>query len=118
VDYANVSLRDLIRRVYEVKEYQVSGPDWMKSARFDIVAKIPSDTPKEQVPLMLQTLLAERFKLAIHRETKDLPMYALVVGRNGPKMKESLKEPEIDPNAPPAGSGFDGGGRIPIGKDG
>jgi uncharacterized protein (TIGR03435 family) len=53
---------------------------------------------------MLQNLLAERFKLAIHRETKDLPLYSLVVAKNGPKLKESAEEPapkDFDPDAPP-----------------
>jgi uncharacterized protein (TIGR03435 family) len=68
--------------------------------------------------MMWQTLLAERFKLQIHRETKELPMYALVVGKNGPKMKAS----EIEPNAP-AGGGPGNGGPPPLppirmGKDG
>jgi uncharacterized protein (TIGR03435 family) len=123
-DFNNVSLRDIIRLAYSVKDYQISGPDWMNSARFDIVAKIPDGAPKDQVPLMWQTLLAERFKLQMHREIKELPMYALVVAKNGPKMKES----EIDPNAPAGGGpGFGGpsanGGPpslppIRIGKDG
>jgi uncharacterized protein (TIGR03435 family) len=124
VDYNNVSLRDIIRQAYDVHDYQISGPDWMNSARFDIVAKVPDGAPKDQVPLMWQTLLAERFKLQIHRETKELPMYALVVGRNGPKMKAS----EIEPNAPADGGPGNGGPSanggppplppIKIGKDG
>src|ERR1700720_191302 len=73
-DYNNVSLRDIIRQAYGVKDYQISGPDWMNSARFDIVAKLPDGAPRDQVPMMWQTLLAERFKLQIHRETKELPM--------------------------------------------
>lgn len=105
IDYSNVSLKDIIRQAYDVHDYQISGPDWMNSARFDIVAKVPDGAPKDQVPLMWQTLLAERFKLQIHRETKELPMYALVVGKNGPKMKES----EIDPNATADGGPANGG---------
>jgi uncharacterized protein (TIGR03435 family) len=124
IDYSNVSLKDIIRQAYGVHDYQISGPDWMNSARFDIVAKVPEGAPKDQVPMMWQTLLAERFKLQIHRETKELPMYALVVGKNGPKMKES----EIDPNAPAGGGPGNGGPSanggtaslppIKIGKDG
>jgi uncharacterized protein (TIGR03435 family) len=106
LDYNNVSLKDLIRQAYGVKDYQISGPDWMASTRFDVVAKLPADTPRSKVPEMLQALLAERFKVTIHRETKELPMYALVVGKNGPKMKES----EVDPNAPPPDGGPGPGG--------
>src|SRR5262249_53398533 len=59
VDYVNVSLRDLIRQAYDVKDYQVVGPDWMNSARFDVKATCPPDTPRETRNLMLQALLAE-----------------------------------------------------------
>jgi uncharacterized protein (TIGR03435 family) len=106
LDWSNVSLKDIIRQAYEVKDYQISGPDWLASTRFDVVAKLPADTPRSKVPEMLQALLAERFKVTVHRETKELPMYALVVGKNGPKMKES----EVDPNAPPPGGGSGPGG--------
>jgi uncharacterized protein (TIGR03435 family) len=87
VDYRNVSLKSVIERAYEMKEYQVSGPEWLDSALFDVVAKIPPNTPAAQVPLMLQNLLAERFKLTAHREQKVMPVYAMVVGKNGPKLK-------------------------------
>ena len=93
VDYKNVSLKTLIARAHEMKDYQVSGPDWLDSARFDVVAKIPPNTPPGQVPLMLQTLLAERFKLTAHREQKVMPVYAMVVGKNGPKLKPVDGEP-------------------------
>jgi len=87
VDNKNVSLKTLIARAHEMKDYQISGPDWLDSARFDVVAKIPPNTPPGQVPQMLQTLLAERFKLTAHREQKVMPVYAMVVGKNGPKLK-------------------------------
>src|SRR6476620_8172887 len=80
IDYANVSLKDVIRLAYRVKNYQIAGPDWLESARFNIVAKLPEGSSREQIPEMLQALLAERFKLALHRETKELPVYGLVVG--------------------------------------
>ena len=87
VDYKNVSLKAVIARAWEMKEYQVSGPDWLDTERFDIVAKTPPNTPRERIPLMLQTLLAERFKLAGHREQKVMPVYAMVVGKSGFKLK-------------------------------
>jgi uncharacterized protein (TIGR03435 family) len=123
-DYSNVSLRDIIRQAYGVKDYQISGPDWLNSARFDIVAKIPDGTPKDQVPLMWQTLLAERFNLQIHRETKELPMYALVVGKSGPKMKESEIAPDATADGGPGSGGPSANGGLPqlppikMGKDG
>ena len=61
--------------------------------RFDVLAKMPEGATKEQVPEMLQALLAERFKLAIHHDTKELSVYALVVGKGGPKLKESPPDP-------------------------
>ena len=73
----------------------------MKAERFDIQAKLPEGATKEQVPEMLQALLAERFKLAIHRDSKEHPIFALVVGKNGIKMKES----EPDAPAKPAAEG-------------
>jgi uncharacterized protein (TIGR03435 family) len=91
-DFGFVSLADLIVQAYRIKPYQLTGPDWMKQQRFDVTAKIPDGASKDQVPEMLQSLLADRFKLAVRRETKELPVYALVVGKNGLKMKESPPE--------------------------
>lgn len=85
--YTNVSLRDCIRIAYHVKDFQVDGPDWINSTRFDIEAKFPDGATEEQVPEMLQALLAERFKLVVHRESKEHPIYALVAGKNGAKLK-------------------------------
>ncbi|MGA3328908.1 MAG: TIGR03435 family protein [Terriglobia bacterium] len=88
---------------------QVSeGPDWIKSDLYEIDAKVDDslvegewkklsfDQRHDQVMLMLQTLLADRFKLKVRHETKDLPVYALVVAKNGPKFKEDNSHPEID----------------------
>jgi uncharacterized protein (TIGR03435 family) len=99
VDMGFVSLNDLICAAYKVKDYQVSGPDWIVGMgnRFDILAKIPEGATKDQVPEMLQALLAERFKLAIHHDTKERAVYALVIGKGGSK----LKEVPPDPPAPP-----------------
>jgi uncharacterized protein (TIGR03435 family) len=103
VDIGNFSVAALILKAYDVKLHQISGPEWvtsmgaqMNAQRFDIVAKMPEGATKEQVPEMLRTLLAERFKLTIHRDTKEHAVYALVVGKGGPKLKES----EPDPIAP------------------
>src|SRR5215831_18028755 len=63
VDYANVSLKDVLARAYNLKRYQVSGPSWLDSERYDITAKVPDGVPKEQIPLMLQALLTDRFKM-------------------------------------------------------
>lgn len=107
VDIGFFSLADLIRTAYNVKPYQVTGPDWMSAQRFDMVAKMPEGASKDQVPQMLQALLAERFKLTVHRDSKEHSVYALMVGKNGPKLKES------PPDADPAPSSAPGGGDTP-----
>lgn len=94
-DFGGVTLMNLIARAYRVRAFQVSGPDWMKSARFDIAAKLPEGASPGQAPEMLQTLLAERFKLALHRISKEFPVYALIVGKNGPKL--SRQPQDYDP---------------------
>ena len=103
VNYSNVSIKDVIRQAYQVKDYQISGPDWLESQRFDINAKVPDGAPKEQIPQMLQNMLAERFKLSLHREKKELPAYAMVVAKGGPKLKESdpAAQPNFGPDGPP-----------------
>lgn len=89
---SNASLVDLIGTAYRVKAFEISGPSWMSTEKFDIIAKLPDGSTAEQVPEMLQSLLAERFKLTIHRAPKDLPGLALVVGKKGPKLKVSPPE--------------------------
>ncbi len=101
VDIGSMPLMQLVCLAYKVKPYQIAGnPDWMTAGlnapRFDILAKMPEGADKDQVPEMLQTLLAERFKLTLHHEKRDTPVYALVVGKGGPKLKEA------PPDVPPA----------------
>jgi uncharacterized protein (TIGR03435 family) len=71
VDIGYMSLADLIPLAFNLKPYQISGPDWMGAQRFDILAKMPEGATKEQVPEMLQALLAERFQLKVHRENRE-----------------------------------------------
>ena len=78
----NVSLKQLVERAYDVRDFSFSGPDWLASLRFDITAKPPAGfVYRDQMRPMLQTLLAERFKLAVHRESKVMAAYALVRGK-------------------------------------
>ncbi len=89
----NVWLRFLIETAWNVKDYQVSGgPDWATSNRYDIDARTDTDASFEQMRPMLQDLLKDRFQLALHRESKDLPVYALVAAKGGIKLKVSTKE--------------------------
>ena len=116
----NVRLRQLIEFAYQVHPFQISGgPGWMNSQGFDVLAKAPEpaeatdlrkltdaqrDRLGEQIRQRLQALLAERFQLTIHRETKEMPVYALVVAKNGPKLKESA-DPERGDQQMRAGRG-------------
>jgi bla regulator protein blaR1 len=98
---ANTTLQMLIRLAYSVEDNQISGaPNWVNSDRYDVEAKMDSATADEVRKLseeqeksvrehMLQALLVDRFKLTIHRETKELPIYSLVVAKNGSKLEES-----------------------------
>jgi len=110
----NTSLKMLLGNAYDLKDFQISGPSWMDGERFDITAKVPPGTTKEQFRVMLQNLLVERFRMSVHRETKEMPAYTLGIGKNGPKLKEFVP----DPNAAndPAGPGR-GGPPGPLQRD-
>ncbi|PWU00152.1 MAG: hypothetical protein C5B51_25775 [Terriglobia bacterium] len=98
----NATLKVLLGFAYDVRDFQISGgPGWIGSERWDVVAKSEKvenpeklteeqfKTADKQVREKLRALLAERFQLKVHRETKEGPVYALVVGKNGPKLQES-----------------------------
>jgi len=93
------SLYELIALAYQIKGHQISGPDWMVTARYDIQAKLPDGGKRGQIPAMLQTLLAERFGMRVHRENRDLNVSALVVAPGGPRLKPSPVE-EAAPRVP------------------
>ena len=100
-EYLYLDLQSLLTYAYGVRPYQITGPDWMATTRFDIVAKLPDGSTKDDAPKMLQSLLEERFKLAVHRGSEEHPVLALVVGKGGPKLKASAQPPAaIDEAAP------------------
>lgn len=109
--YTNVTLKLLVEMAYNLKEFQVEGPNWIDGEGYDLIATMPQGTTKEQAAQMMQTLLAERFKLQFHRETRQLPQFALLVGKGGSKMKE-VETPATLPDGPPAG-GAQGFGKGP-----
>jgi uncharacterized protein (TIGR03435 family) len=90
----NISLKNLIVRAYNLKDYQVEGPDWLTSERYDMVAKFPEALPKDRekynaaLGAMMQKMLVERFKLVVRHEQKVFPVFGLIVGKNGIKFKE------------------------------
>ncbi len=96
-----LSIKNLIARAYDVQANLISGPDWMASERFDIDAKLPEGATMQQIPEMLQSLLEQRFGLKVHRESKDMPAYALVLGKTPIKFKET---PETSQSGPGNGS--------------
>lgn len=90
----NVSMRAAIHWAFDVPEFQISGPAWMASERYNITAKAAAGAPEDQLRLMLRTLLADRFKLVTHAEQKTMPYYLLTVAKGGPKFKETTETGE------------------------
>ncbi len=111
VNYTNVTLKNILTRAYGVKPHQITGPDWLDSERFDVVAKVPDGVPKEEIPVMLQNLLAERFKMTVHKESKESNVYALIVGKNGPKLTPAAEDDAARGPGPGRGPAF-------VGQDG
>jgi len=97
------SLNDLLGIAYRVRNYQISGPEWMASERFDINAKLPAASAAKELPEMFQALLEERFQMKMHREKRDLPVYGLVVGKGGLQMQQA--PPDAATGAPNATGG-------------
>jgi uncharacterized protein (TIGR03435 family) len=93
VTLRGVPLKPVLMEAFNVKIEQIEGPSWLETDCFEISAKFPEGATRDQLPAMLQALLAERFKLAAHKEDRPRSGYALVVDKGGPKFKED------DPNA-------------------
>ena len=121
----NLQLRELITFAYQIQSFQLEGgPDWIASDRFDIVARpereVPSTGGQDPLRMMLRTLLADRFKLVMHKETKELPIFELVVAREDGRLGPQLRRAAVDCAAqaaaaragtpPPASSGPPGPG--------
>jgi uncharacterized protein (TIGR03435 family) len=123
--FENCDLFSLVTMAYGVQHYQVAGPDWLSTTRFDIAARLPEGATREQYRLMLQDLLIKRFGLELHREKREMATYELTVGPNGSKLKESADQspaadedgsvqPAPTPARPPMG--FSGAARLSIPK--
>lgn len=89
VRFNYLSLAACMRIAYDMKPYQFIGPDWIVSDRFNIVAKLPAGARQDQVRGMLQNLLLDRFRMSVHREKRDFPVYAMTLGKGGLKVKET-----------------------------
>jgi len=114
IDFLNVSFANIITRAYGLNYWQLTGPDWIESERFDVTAKVPPGATKEQFQTMLQNLLAERFGLKVHRETKQVELYSLIAGKNGPKLKPHVRIPEAEADDPQPGSLKTDAGGYPV----
>jgi uncharacterized protein (TIGR03435 family) len=97
VDMGFVTLTDMIAAAWKIKPHQISGPDWLSMERFDIQAKLPDGAAENQMPQMLQSMLADRFGLKTHTESRVLSAFALVVGKNGAKLQPSALPPDPEP---------------------
>ncbi len=98
-----MSLKRLIAYAYNAHTYEITGPDWLPTDRFDIIATLPAGAVKDAIPAMTQALLKDRFALATHRATlDDQPVLAIVVGKNGAKLKpaEASNLQAVDPTQP------------------
>lgn len=84
------SLKDLVRLAYRVKPYQVTGEKWMETEKYEVAAILPAGASASDGPEMLRTLLAGRFHLTVRRESNELAVYALLLGKGGPKMKAAV----------------------------
>jgi uncharacterized protein (TIGR03435 family) len=96
VTMKNLHLKSVVQWAYHLQAIQVSGPGWLDDNRYDIMAKAAGETPVERQRAMMQTLLAERFKLTFHRETKEMPAYVFTVAKGGHKLKPSQSEGEME----------------------
>jgi len=125
VDILGMTLMTLIPLAFRVPQSQVAGPDWMAAQRFDIRAKMPASASEDQIPEMLQALLADRFKMIVHRENKEQAVYALVVAKGDLKLRPASSEadagvpvPAADSNAPPPAAVVPlGGGQVRLTDD-
>src|SRR5580658_7158857 len=103
ITWTYATLRGLLMTAYDVKEYQVSGPPWLNTERYDILVKVTEGATKEQVSVMWQNLLAERFGVMLHHEPKEFQVEELVIAKGGHKLKETTVDPaaELVPGPPP-----------------
>ena len=99
ITYPRTWLRALLTMAYGVRADQISGPEWLATEAYSIVAKISPNTTKDQFNLMLQSLLAERFQLTLHHEKRDFQVYELLVAEGGPRIKPA--PPDSDAGSAP-----------------
>jgi uncharacterized protein (TIGR03435 family) len=100
ITWTNAAMRNLLMTAFDMHTYQIVGPDWMSAERYDIAAKVAPGATKQQVMLMWQNLLKERFALTIHHESKDFIVDELTIAKGGPKLTRSDLPDDADPFMP------------------
>ncbi len=113
VHLTGMSLKDYVGIAYGVKPQQIAGPDWLGQQRFDLAATIPAGSSVAQVPQMMRALLAERFQMTMHRETREFPVYVLGVAKGGARFQPSpapVAKPETDEKPPAVNVAASGAG--------
>src|ERR1700682_5612032 len=100
ITWFNAALRNILMTAYDIQTFQINAPDWLSTARYDIAANVPAGATKEQVNVMWQNLLKERFGVVLHHESKDFQVEELTVAKGGLKLKETDLGPNPDPFTP------------------
>lgn len=109
INWPRTSLFQIIQAAYDVKDYQIEGPDWLQSAQYDFAVGVPEGATKEQVAIMWRNLLSSRFDLTLHKIQKEFPVNELVIVPRGHKLQENTEPgPEPDTPAAPPRLGPDG----------
>ena len=96
IRYHGVTLQMLLAKAYNITPDRISGPAWLDSNLYTIDAIVPPGTDADQFRLMLQTLLTERFRMDLHRDVRQTPVYRLKVAKNGPKLMPPETEPQYN----------------------
>jgi uncharacterized protein (TIGR03435 family) len=97
-----VPLKPILEQAFKIAADRINGPSWLETVCFDVIARFPQGAKTDQVPIMLQALLADRFQLRAHKESRTGTEYALVIDKGGPKMKESTESSNFMRGRPPA----------------
>jgi uncharacterized protein (TIGR03435 family) len=115
ITWRAASLLSILTAAYDVQAFQISGPDWAPTTRYDIIAKVPAGATKAQVGVMWQTLLKDRLGVAVHHASKEFQVYELTVAKGGLKIKETDLPSTAEPFDFAAGSPkFGGNGALDI----
>jgi uncharacterized protein (TIGR03435 family) len=112
ITWTNAALRNILMTAYDVQVFQINAPEWLSTTRYDIAVIVPAGATSDQVNVMWQNLLKERFGLVLHREPREFQAEALTVARGGPKLKATDLDPDAEPFTPTP-DGPPGAGKAP-----